>query len=254
MLSRKYSLLVSGLVAAVVLAGAFAQAGTVSIVDITGDADCGISSTKTYTHTFDFGRTDQVPATVNGVLFTVIGRDPSQPTPMVIYGDNFQLETFPVEGTTTGFNYPFPTTTTVPETDGIYQLLVDGLYSHGNHTNAKATLSGLTPGQDYDLRLYYRPRDVGGTRPETLYYDIGDDGSIENSQYVDEDAGDAAHYISYAYTAPSNGIVSVDVVPGGWCWYGLTNEVAGVVPEPSTLALLACGLFGLLAYAWKKRR
>ncbi|NLF08269.1 MAG: PEP-CTERM sorting domain-containing protein [Pirellulaceae bacterium] len=27
-----------------------------------------------------------------------------------------------------------------------------------------------------------------------------------------------------------------------------------VVPEPSTLALLACGLFGLIAYAWKKRK
>ena len=27
-----------------------------------------------------------------------------------------------------------------------------------------------------------------------------------------------------------------------------------VVPEPSTLALLGCGLFGLLAYAWRKRK
>lgn len=27
-----------------------------------------------------------------------------------------------------------------------------------------------------------------------------------------------------------------------------------VVPEPSTLVLLACGLFGLLAYAWKKQK
>lgn len=26
------------------------------------------------------------------------------------------------------------------------------------------------------------------------------------------------------------------------------------VPEPSTLALLACGLTGLLAYAWRKRK
>jgi len=26
------------------------------------------------------------------------------------------------------------------------------------------------------------------------------------------------------------------------------------VPEPSTLALLGCGLFGLLAYAWRKRK
>jgi hypothetical protein len=27
-----------------------------------------------------------------------------------------------------------------------------------------------------------------------------------------------------------------------------------LVPEPSTLALLGCGLFGLLAYAWRKRK
>lgn len=27
-----------------------------------------------------------------------------------------------------------------------------------------------------------------------------------------------------------------------------------VVPEPSTLILMACGLFGLLAYAWRRRR
>ncbi len=26
------------------------------------------------------------------------------------------------------------------------------------------------------------------------------------------------------------------------------------VPEPSTLALLACGLMGLVAYAWRKRK
>ena len=29
---------------------------------------------------------------------------------------------------------------------------------------------------------------------------------------------------------------------------------SGQVPEPSTLALLACGLIGLLAYAWRKRK
>jgi hypothetical protein len=31
-------------------------------------------------------------------------------------------------------------------------------------------------------------------------------------------------------------------------------DSATVVPEPGTLALLAAGLMGLLAYAWRKRK
>jgi hypothetical protein len=36
--------------------------------------------------------------------------------------------------------------------------------------------------------------------------------------------------------------------------YGISGSYVGTIPEPSTLALLAAGLAGLLAYAWRKRR
>ena len=49
-----------------------------------------------------------------------------------------------------------------------------------------------------------------------------------------------------AWTGHSNGV--------GTCYFGIDSVSLSVVPEPSTLVLLAAGLFGLLAYAWRKRR
>lgn len=48
--------------------------------------------------------------------------------------------------------------------------------------------------------------------------------------------------IGYMFDPRANGNVVFD------------NFRMDVVPEPSTLALLACGLLGLLAYAWRKRK
>jgi hypothetical protein len=58
---------------------------------------------------------------------------------------------------------------------------------------------------------------------------------------------------------PSNALVSSAWTDGSHYYvrFGTGADTSGVmaaIPEPSTLALLACGLVGLLAYAWRKRK
>ena len=44
-----------------------------------------------------------------------------------------------------------------------------------------------------------------------------------------------------------------DSIPASMDWGDANVQVFGVVPEPSTFVLLAAGLAGLLAFAWRKR-
>ena len=71
-------------------------------------------------------------------------------------------------------------------------------------------------------------------------------GRYEEDGYVvkiDAATGDTSTWVSFS----SDGEGSTPDYYPGW----LAGEA---VPEPSTFALLATGLIGLLAYAWRKRK
>lgn len=41
---------------------------------------------------------------------------------------------------------------------------------------------------------------------------------------------------------------------GGWAQFGLDSVSLTAVPEPATCVLAICGVFGLLAYAWRRQK
>ncbi len=208
-----------------------AGAGEVTTLGpIQTDADTQISSSKIYTHLLDFG-TSPV-ATINGVAFVKAGTT----------GAGFTYAA--TSGTLN--DHPGNANTGVEPGTGINTLLTDMIYN-GNNTpggTATLTLTGLTPGTQYDTRVYYRQWGAGD-RSATFSFD-GD--SLTPAMItVDEDAVNDAFILSYRFTADADRVV-VSLAQANnnqsWHFYGVTNEV---VPEPASVGLLAVGALGLLA-------
>lgn len=199
------------------------HAGTIDgITVITGDADCGIASTKTYTHAIAYDNPEFV--VINDVEFTSV---PLQSMPV---GRYFVASDAPNRGATndnTGVNFG----------DGIDLLLQHFRYGGSPQS---LTLSGLVPGTTYNLRIYYRQW-APGVRENVVTFD---EGAGPQSITIDQDVENQAAYVSYTYTAlpgPHPGLarpVTVTFAPtenaspgATWHLYGLTNEV--VTPPPA---------------------
>ena len=102
---------------------------------------------------------------------------------------------------------------------------------------------------------------AGGTFSASNFYNLSYDvntttGQISNIALE----GSTADYSLFSTTAyftdantPYAGML-VSSAAGNTTGYADNFQVTGAVPEPSTLALLVAGLFGLLAYAWRKRK
>ncbi|MCP4453958.1 MAG: hypothetical protein GY809_21055, partial [Planctomycetes bacterium] len=129
-----------------------ANAGTISYVLVTNDADCGISTENTYTHTLDFG-TGSPGASINGVQFDAYNN-------AALGTLNFNREvasgSLSDHGGNGGHNV----------SGDLVDLLTDMYYNGGNAVDGTTTwtLSGLSAGKTDHARIYTRQWGAGNDR------------------------------------------------------------------------------------------
>lgn len=217
--------------AAGLITGSAARAGTFSTFPITDDASTGISSSKTYTHAFDLhrggadphGGNDALPLTINGVPFAsgeTTGTD-------AVHGGSY---------TTTNLGNTFDNLNTT-QTGGIGDLLDDFIYQSAN--GSTVTLNGLTPSTSYRA-VFYVPTEFGGAS-QTITANDASPGSLTTDRgggkgiAYDYTTGPASTSITFTFSADNGN--------DGFHQYGFTNEV---VPEPASAGLCGVAALGLL--------
>ncbi|YCM43699.1 hypothetical protein V2O64_20550 [Verrucomicrobiaceae bacterium 227] len=202
--------------------------------EITSDADSGINAEMTFTHAIDFGTSGL--ATVNEVVFV---NDVN-----LAAGDRANAGTRTYGPLNHGGNTPPAVSESVAS---VFQDMV-----YNGPDPGFVELTGLTPGEFYDLRLYERSWDFqGSTRTYSVGYDIGADGSVEffTPKLNQNDptlptpgfASDISYALSYKYQADASGSIRViidlaDDQTGTYHLYGLTNAVD---PEGSSTYLFS---------------
>ncbi len=220
------------------LAPAGTGAAGITYHPITGDADCGISDTTTYTHAVDFG-SDSPRALINGVQFQAGGT-----TFGSIAGTAATIGT----GTTTIPTAHSGSSDAAPYLNGAAYCHMEDLVEDMNYNDATGiiTLTGLTPGTSYRFRLYNRQwgTTAGSIRGQNIGFDtdgVGSDisGAEHTAAFEADDASQPDPSFGtfsqvYALTcdyALSPGVSTLTVYvnmkagdSGTYHLYGLTNE------------------------------
>lgn len=209
-----------------------------SVVPITTDASSGISTAKTYTHTITGGE----PATVNGVVFDVLNTTLTPPN-FTWFIDGLANDFRNHVSNNNGAWIPANGSVTEP---GLTELFDSFSYAGGAADPGSYqtyTLTGLTPGVQYDVRLYIRVWDKGGSgRQNDLIFTNGSQVEQPFGALLEDRPGlvtlsgnaDSAYYVSFVYTAQGTELkidartpLGGPVPTGSFHLYGLTNEIVG---------------------------
>jgi len=200
-------------------------------VVITGDADCGISRDKWYTHLLDFGHDNNPIAVVNGVTFN---KEKAVNGPFNGYSwTNAPANTAHAGGNAGNIG--------VPSNQGIYTLLYDFCYG-GPYTPSVFALTGLTTGKWYEVRFYHRKWELAKARDTTFTFDPDGAGPISDAISFNPDSPADAfndNYLAYRYLAVTNRLtVNIDCPnPDRYHIYGLSNEEVPAFDGAAVLAL-----------------
>jgi hypothetical protein len=203
-------------------------------------AELGINASKTYTHKVSGGDSTVV---LDGMLFDNLS--PAATPPNMTWnsgpaGKGQIIATF-------GNWIPFEGGVADTETD-VRDFLGSFAYAPTPPGTAQTyTLSGLTPGTTYDVRIYIRLWGNDTPRPIDLLYTNGSQIEMPFGALLEDRAGivlgngnnHTPYYISFTYVAEGTELTIQAKVPdgapaasGGFHLYGLTNEL---VTLPSTL-------------------
>lgn len=198
-----------------------AQAGSISYTKVTNDLDSGIDSSNTYTHAIDF-ESSGTTATINGVAFASAGGDTANFTRTV------------ANGTLNNHHG----TGVVSTSENLANLMQGFLFNASPATDGSGlqtyTITGLSSGTMYDMRVYSHNWGNPGSRFNTLVFDAG--GANDSTGSINQDdsttvgfATTDSYYINYRFVADSSSLTFTAANASGsdasWHLYGLSNQV-----------------------------
>jgi hypothetical protein len=230
-----------------------------ALVQLTDDASSGIDASKTYTHHVSGGSS----ATVNGVVFDAL--NPSSTPPnfawSITNGSKSAI-------TTTNLGDWVPANGGVTGT-GLLDLFDSIAYGSVNsNTSQTYTLSGLTPGQTYLVKLFIRQwsKDPATVRAIDLTYTNGTNSQLlfdaldydRPGTVLNNGNDDSAYYVGYTYVAQGTTLTITAATPpqvsadnGGAHLYGLTNEVVGTTVADLKITGVTRATTGALTLTFK---